>query len=122
MFLMLSQNPEVPVDPSALKSSRPPSRKTSVDLSQSGQQEPQRKKLQLLPQSKPTVEEEARPVASSEVSEDDVPTESPFDAEAQKRMEEDSKEFLDEAEVYFTNLPNDMSALLKGAGIDKDEE
>jgi translation initiation factor 4G len=42
----------------------------------------------------------------------DVPTESLFDAEAQKRMEEDSKEFfgvrnLDEAEVYFTNLPNE---------------
>jgi translation initiation factor 4G len=112
MFLMLSQNPEVPVDPSASKSSRPPSRKTSVDLSQSGQPEPQRKKLQLLPRSKPTVEEEAPPVASSEASEDELPTESLFDAEAQKRMEEDSKEFfgvrnLDEAEVYFTNLPNE---------------
>ena len=112
MFTLLSGNPEIAVEASAAKSSRPPSRHTSVDFTQSGVPEPpaQRKKLNLLPRSKPALEEEAPPAVSSDTGSEDEPAgESISDAEVQKRMEEDSKEFfgvrnLDEAEVYFTNL------------------
>ncbi|EGO00819.1 hypothetical protein SERLA73DRAFT_178765 [Serpula lacrymans var. lacrymans S7.3] len=116
MFSMLSQNPELAAEAAAVKSSRPPSRKASVDFNQTGlpEQPLQRKKLQLLPRSKPT--EESTPAVTEGVSEDepvesvtaDVP--SMTEAEAQKKINEDVKEFfgvrnLEEAEVYFTNLP-----------------
>jgi translation initiation factor 4G len=115
MFSMLSQNPEVPVEASASKSSRPPSRKPSIDLAQSAAPEaapPQRKKLNLLPRSKPTTEEPG-PAATPEESaseEDEPAVELMSEADALKKIDEDSKEFfgvrnLEEAEVYFTNLP-----------------
>ena len=110
MFSMLSQNPEVAAEASASKSSRPP----SVDFSQTGIPDapPQRKRLILQPRSKPTVEETA-PAADSESSSEDEAGYAAVEmteAEAKKKIDEDSKEFfgvrnLDEAEVYFTNLP-----------------
>ena len=114
MFSMLSQNPELAAAEAASKASRPPSRKTSVDLGQSGVPEPpaQRRKLNLLPRSKPT-EHESTP-ASAEVSEEGEVVEdgTMSEADAKKRIDEDSKEFfavrnLEEAEVYFTNLTDE---------------
>ncbi|KAF9012539.1 hypothetical protein BDQ17DRAFT_1271720 [Cyathus striatus] len=71
---------------------------------------PQRKKLVLQPRSKPV--EEARPAAESDGSDDEAPTVAPemTDKDADKKITEDLKEFfgvrsLDEAEVYFTTLP-----------------
>lgn len=109
MFSMLSQNPELPVDATA-KPSRPPSRKPSVDFGQGGVPEPpQRKKLQLLPRTKPASSEETPPPASEE--EPEVPVQI-SEADARKKIDEDVKEFfavrsLDEADVYFTNLPEE---------------
>ncbi|KAF8132090.1 armadillo-type protein [Boletus edulis] len=109
MFSMLSQNPELAVDTTA-KSSRPPSRKPSVDLGQGGAPEPlQRKKLQLLPRSKPTPAEETPPPASEDEPEAPVQM---SEADAKKKIDEDVKEFfavrsMEEADVYFTNLPED---------------
>lgn len=114
MFSMLSQNPEIPVDTTA-KPSRPPSRKPSVDLGQGGVPEPpQRRKLQLLPRTKPTPAEETAPPASED--EPEVPI-LMSEAEAKKKIEEDVKEFfavrsMDEADVYFTNLPEEHRCLL----------
>jgi translation initiation factor 4G len=109
MFSMLSQNPEMAAEASTSKTSRPPSRKTSVDLGQSGVPEApaQRRKLNLLPRSKPTEEEPAP--ASAEASEDGDIDESVMSEADAKRIEKDSEEFfsvrnLEEAEVYFTNL------------------
>lgn len=76
---------------------------------------PQRKRLTLLPRSKPIEPEAQQQQESSSSSEDEeVPT-SAASAEmneeaAKKKIDEDSKEFfgvrnLDEAEVYFTALP-----------------
>jgi translation initiation factor 4G len=114
MFSMLSQNPEMAAE-AASKSSRPPSRKTSVDLGQPGAPEPptQRKRLNLLPRTKPAEEEST--LASADAQEDgevDDATMSMSEADAKKRIEEDSKEFfavrnLEEAEVYFTNLTDE---------------
>jgi len=112
MFSMLSQNPEMAAE-AASKASRPPSRKASVDLGQSGVPEPpvQRRKLNLLPRSKPT-EQESTP-ASADVSEEGEVEEGTMSEEdAKTRIEEDSKEFfavrnLEEAEVYFTNLTDE---------------
>lgn len=113
MFSMLSQNPEPAADASAIKGSHPHSRKTSVDLSQTGAPEapPQRKRLILQPRSKPTAEEQESvvPKSESENSEDETAVEM-SEEQAKTKIKEDSKEFfavrnLDEAEVYFTNLP-----------------
>jgi len=109
MFSMLSQNPELAVDAIA-KSSRPPSRKPSVDLGQGGAPEPpQRKKLQLLPRSKPTSTEETPPPASED--EPEVPVQM-TETDAKKKIDEDVKEFfavrnMEEADVYFTNLADE---------------
>lgn len=115
MFSMLSGNTEVAADTTAAKGSRPPSRKTSVDFSQTGVPEPltQRKRLVLQPRSKPVEEAGPAPTtadsdSSSEEDEQQAPAMS--DAEAKKRIEEDSKEFyavrnLEEAEVYFSKIP-----------------
>ena len=106
---MLSQNPELAVDATA-KSSRPPSRKPSVDLGQGGAPEPpQRKKLQLLPRSKPTSTEETPPPASEDEPEVHAHM---SEADARKKIDEDVKEFfavrnMEEADVYFTNLPEE---------------
>lgn len=107
MFSMLTS--EIAVDAAPAKTSRPPSRKTSVDLGQSGVADaPQRKRLQLLPRSKPT-EEEPAPVSADPSEEDEAEEAGMSEADAKKKIDEDSKEFfsvrnLEEAEVYFTNL------------------
>ncbi len=126
MFSMLSANAEVSADPSSGKSSRPPSRKSSIDLGSGGapDQPQQRRKLQLLPRSVPldTEKADATPAAST-VNSDDEGAESTSggpsltETEAKTRVEEDSKEFfsirdLDEAEVYFTKLPSESRHLL----------
>lgn len=121
MFNMLNETSEVPI----LKSSRPPSRKASVDFGAAGVPEapPQRRKLMLQPRTVPRPEEltktDSTP-AQSEVAESEeeepettaAPAAPPAmtEAEAKTRIAEDSKEFfsirdLDEAEVYFTKLP-----------------
>lgn len=124
MFSMLSQNPEMAAEAVAAKSSRPPSRKPSVDLGPGGiPAEPaQRRKLNLLPRSVP--KEEARPedsVPPSAANSDDESAEAPAAGmsadEAKKKVQEDSKEFfavrnLEEAEVYFTKLPVEHRHLL----------
>ncbi|KAH7918978.1 ARM repeat-containing protein [Leucogyrophana mollusca] len=108
----LSQNPELAAEASG-KPSRSGSRKSSVDFGQTGLPEapPTRRKLQLLPRSKPT--EESTPAASkdkpdSAADASAVPT-AMSEADAKKRVDEDVKEFfavrnLEEADVYFTNL------------------
>ena len=113
MFSMLSQNPEMAAEAAAAKSSRPGSRKTSVDLGPSGIPEApaQRRKLQLLPRSKPADEEAA--TTSANQSEDGDPEDTSMsEAEAKKRIDEDSKEFfgirnLEEADEYFKKLPSE---------------
>ena len=112
MFSMLSQNPEMAAEAAAAKSSRPTSRKTSVDLGSSGVPEApaQRRKLQLLPRSKPADEEAAS--ASANQSEDEPEDTSMSEAEAKKQIDEDSKEFfgvrnLEEAEEYLKKLPSE---------------
>jgi translation initiation factor 4G len=77
-------------------------------IGQSGVTEaPQRKKLQLL-RRKPT-EEEAAPASADPSEEDEAEEAGMSEADAKKKIDEDSKEFfsvrnLEEAEVYFTNL------------------
>ena len=127
MFSMLSQNTELPVDATA-KPSRPPSRKPSVDLGQGGVPEPpQRRKLQLLPRTKPTPAEETPPPASEDEPEAPVQM---SEADAKKKIDEDVKEFfavrnMDEADVYFTNLPEEhryrLVDKLVGSALEKKE-
>ncbi|KAH7909368.1 ARM repeat-containing protein [Hygrophoropsis aurantiaca] len=113
MFSMLSQNPELAAEAGGAGKSRPGSRKGSVDFGQGGVPDapgavpPTRRKLQLLPRSRPTAE--GTP-AVSEDEPDATPTNDEMsDADAQKRVDEDVKEFfavrnLGEADVYFANL------------------
>lgn len=97
MFSMLSQNPEG----------------TTEASSKAGAPEPtQRKRLILAPRTKPAAEEQETiaPTLESESSEDEASLVEMTEDEALKKIAEDSKEFfgvrnLDEAEVYFTNLP-----------------
>ncbi|KAL0571793.1 hypothetical protein V5O48_010167 [Marasmius crinis-equi] len=114
MFQML-QNVEAVAEASTSKGSRPPSRKASVDLSHGGMatsdQPPQRKKLVLQPRTKPL--EDNAPTGGSDESEEETeePEAEMSEADAKKKIEEDSKEFfavrnLDEAEVYFEKLPS----------------
>ncbi|KAJ2985127.1 hypothetical protein NUW54_g10254 [Trametes sanguinea] len=124
MFSMLSANPEITAEVTSAKSSRPPSRKSSIDLGSGGAPEapPQRRKLQLLPRSVPLENKpESTPGTSTAASEDEgaESTNEPSMSveEAKTRIEEDSKEFfsirdLDEAEVYFTKLPAEHRHLL----------
>ncbi|CDO68855.1 hypothetical protein BN946_scf185035.g8 [Trametes cinnabarina] len=124
MFSMLSANPEIAAEVTSAKSSRPPSRKSSIDLGSGGAPEapPQRRKLQLLPRSVPLDNKaESTPGTSTAASEDEgaESTNEPSMSaeEAKTRIEEDSKEFfsirdLDEAEVYFTKLPAEHRHLL----------
>jgi translation initiation factor 4G len=123
MFSML-QSSDATVEPPISKSSRPPSRKPSVDLGASGPPEPatQRRKLQLLPRSRPVGEESkvSTPTMSEVGSDDEIdetsgesgtpPTGSMSEADAKAKIEEDVKEFfsirmLDEAESCFSSLP-----------------
>lgn len=110
MFSMLSQNPELAAEGAGSKSSRPPSRKTSVDLGQSGVPEAptQRKRLNLLPRSKPT-EEETAPTSNNPSDDEGSEDATMSEADAKKKIDEDSKEFfavrnLEEAEDYFAKL------------------
>ncbi|KAI0368980.1 hypothetical protein BV20DRAFT_997562 [Pilatotrama ljubarskyi] len=124
MFSMLSANPEIAAEVASGKSSRPPSRKSSIDLGPGGAPEapPQRKKLQLLPRTVPLENKsESTPAGSTAGSDDEGGEESTGAGmsveEAKTRIEEDSKEFfsirdLDEAEVYFTKLPAEHRHLL----------
>ncbi|TFY54696.1 hypothetical protein EVG20_g9603 [Dentipellis fragilis] len=117
MFLALSGNPEIPAEVN--KPSRPPSRKPSVDLGQAGVPEaPQRRRLQLLPRSKPVDSKTGETPAGSEAGSDDERLEdaaaaetSMSEADAKKKIDEDAKEFfsirsIDEAENYFSALPS----------------
>ncbi|KZV69987.1 hypothetical protein PENSPDRAFT_685877 [Peniophora sp. CONT] len=114
MFDMLSGT-DAPEAPVATKSSRPPSRKPSVDLSQAGASDApmQRRKLNLLPRSKP-VEEAAKPEEEGDEEGEEEQEEqagpSMSEEEAKRKIDEDIKELfsiqsLDEAESYFTSLP-----------------
>ncbi|PSR73967.1 hypothetical protein PHLCEN_2v10230 [Hermanssonia centrifuga] len=121
MFSMLSQNAELANETQPLaKSSRPPSRKSSIDLGSGGAPEAQaapmqRRKLNLLPRSvqKSDDKSEETPAASAAGSEDEggeVAGSALSEEEAKKQIGEDIKEFfqirdLGEAEVYFTKLP-----------------
>ncbi|KAI6145567.1 armadillo-type protein [Pisolithus tinctorius] len=103
MFLMLSQNPELVMEP---KPSRAPSRKPSTDLDKP-EPAPQRKKLQLLPRSIPAPGETSSP--SSEEEPEAAPAAQMSEKDAQKKIDEDAKEFfavrnLEEADAYFTAL------------------
>ncbi|OBZ65370.1 hypothetical protein A0H81_14659 [Grifola frondosa] len=92
MFLMLSQNPELAVEPAALsKTSRSPSRKASIDLGQSGVPEAptQRRKLNLLPrmvQKSDEAKADATPAAST-VNSDDEDSEAPTSSMMQAEVE-----------------------------------
>lgn len=119
MFSALRENMEGAPEAIPSKSSRPPSRKPSVDLGAGGIPEPapSRRKLNLLPRTKPVEETKAdsTPAASEANSEDEAPEvagPSMSEEEAKVRVQEDSKEFfsirdLGEAEVYFTKLPSE---------------
>ena len=131
MFSMLQAEAAVEAA-SAPRPSRPPSRNASVDLSQPPDLAPpaQRPRLNLLPRSKPLLstdtQEDKSSVpsgASQSVSEDegesDIGLAEPTmtEEQAKKKIENDVKEFfairnLDEAEDYFTALPNTLRHLL----------
>ncbi|KAE9400630.1 hypothetical protein BT96DRAFT_857110 [Gymnopus androsaceus JB14] len=115
MFQML-QNVEA-AEAAAAKTSRPPSRKTSIDLGPGGAPEPapQRKRLILQPRTKPVDQDSAPTQDSGSDSDEEDVTEEPeqemSEEEAKKKIGEDTKEFfavrsLDEAEVYFSKLPS----------------
>ncbi|KAI0263838.1 hypothetical protein BC834DRAFT_924863 [Gloeopeniophorella convolvens] len=133
MFSMLQSTDAAVAEPLASKSSRPPSRKPSVDLGAAGIPEPsaQRRRLQLLPRSKP-VGEESKPStpAASEAGSDDEDDDAAerdgpepaalSDAEAKAKIGEDVKELfgvrsVDEAESYFSSLPAAHRAALVDA-------
>ena len=122
MFSMLSSNPETSAEAATAnaKGSRPPSRKTSVDFTQSGGIPPpegpaQRRRLILQPRSRPPEDQGATVHQESDSSEgeEEAEAEEEFvmsDAEAKRKIEEDTKEFfavrnMEEAEVYFSKLP-----------------
>ena len=124
MFMMLGRDAEAMPETSS-KPSRPSSRRTSVDL---GTPEPQRRKLQLLPRSKPVEEENKINGGSADHSEDEGGDEVPpvmSEAEANKKIAEDIKEFfsvvrsVDESEHYFTKLPSEHHHLLVDKMVSK---
>ncbi|EIM91293.1 ARM repeat-containing protein [Stereum hirsutum FP-91666 SS1] len=120
MFSMLSQNPELAVEATTSKPSRPASRKTSVNLTQPGgvPGPTQHRKLQLLPRSKALGEMKAENTpAGSEAGSEDGRAEasappSMSEEAATKIIDEDVKEFfsmpmLCAAESYFRSLPEE---------------
>jgi len=134
MFSML-QNPDAVVEPAVSKGSRPPSRKPSVDLGAGASSEPapQRRRLQLLPRSKPVGEESkvSTPAASESGSDDEATGETGSlalsEVETKAKIEEDTKEFfsirmLDEAESYFSTLPTEHRHWLVDALVTKSIE
>lgn len=137
MFSMLQQNPDAIVEPSTSKSSRPPSRKPSVDIGSGTPADPtlQRPKLRLLPRSKPVGQDSkvSTPAASESGSDDEAtgdagsPAAIMSEAEAKAKIGEDTKEFfgirmLDEAESYFSSLPTVHRHWLVDALINKSIE
>lgn len=131
MFSMLSQNPELASEVQAPKSSRPPSRKPSMDLGPGGAPDmqaavPARKKLVLQPRTLPRPDEKTdeTPVASVAGSDDEggdgsTQAEGPTmpEAHALRLISEDIKELMsvrnvDEAEDYFIKLPGEHRHLL----------
>ena len=136
MFSML-QSTDTVVDPPTSKSSRPPSRKPSVDLAAGAPPDPapQRRRLQLLPRSKPLGEESraSTPAVSEDDSDDEgveetgALTAGMSEAEAKANIEKDVKEFfgiriLDEAELYFSSLPTEHRCWLVDALVMKSIE
>ncbi|KAF8891815.1 armadillo-type protein [Infundibulicybe gibba] len=126
MFSMLRQGSEVATpDGRPARGSHPHSRKTSVDISHAGAPEPApQKRIVLQSRSKPT-DAETAPTPEPEASSDEVQEMSA--EEADKKIAEDSKELfavrnLDEAEVYFTNLPaqhhSRLIAKLASSGVE----
>ena len=113
MFMMLGSGEAMPETSS--KPSRPSSRRTSVDLGVGGVPEPQRRKLQLLPRSKPLEENKVNggspDHSEGEGGSDEAPQEM-SEGEANKKIAEDIKEFfsirnIDESEEYFSKLPSE---------------
>ena len=137
MFSMLQSSDNV-VDPPTSKSSRPPSRKPSVDLAAGVPSDPtpQRRRLQLLPRSNPLGEESkaSTPAVSDDDSDDEAAGETGAltpatmsEADAKAKIDEDTKEFftirmLDEAETYFSSLPTEHRYLLVHALLMKSIE
>lgn len=119
MFSMLSQNTQIAADSNGPNhtTSRPASRKTSIDLRTGGVPEAplHRKKRPLLPRPK-LLEDGGGGISASipnfgndEVKDRGAVVNSTYKAEATKKVNEDSKEFfavrnLDEAEEYFQKL------------------
>ena len=126
MFMMLGRDGEA-MPETGSKPSRPSSRRTSVDLGAGGTAEPQRKKLQLLPRSKPVEEENKVNGDAGDGSEDEGSDETPqviSEGEANKKIAEDIKEFflirnIDESEDYFTKLLPEHHHLLVDKMVSK---
>ncbi|KAG1746341.1 ARM repeat-containing protein [Suillus lakei] len=104
MFHMLSQDPPL-IPATSIKPSRPSSRKSSVDLGHPSMPKPAvpRRKLQLLPRE--------TPLTRSEEQSESPPTVM-SEADVKRQIDEDVKELfavrnLEEADVYFTNLPDE---------------
>ncbi|KLO17689.1 hypothetical protein SCHPADRAFT_156858 [Schizopora paradoxa] len=132
MFHMLSQNPEIAAEvtqSTSSRGSRAPSRTASVDLSAAAVADigVSRPKLNLLPRSKPTLDEASEkqePSAGpSEANSDDesektgAPSSSLSSEKANEQIEKDFKEFFEarnitEGESYFTSLPSEYHHLL----------
>ena len=119
MFLMLQSTDGI-VDPSPTRSSGPPGRKPSVGIGVGGASEPvpQRRKLQLLPRTRPVGEMSKVPTAVSDSDSDSDAEEGGTSASAvipeqtKSKIDEDVKEFfsirmLDVAESYFSGLPTE---------------
>ncbi|EEB94302.1 hypothetical protein MPER_06901, partial [Moniliophthora perniciosa FA553] len=124
MFQMLQT--DAVAEASNSKSSRPPSRKTSVDLTHGGEP-PQRRKLVLQPRSKPLDPEPSGRAPESGNNSDEDSEESEVEmseADAKKKIDEDLKEFfavrnIEEAEDYFERLPSQHHHLLVDKLISK---
>lgn len=131
MFSMLSQNAELAGEYQASsKSSRPPSRKPSVDLGSGGAPEVQvapavRRKLVLQPRTIPKADEKDETPAGSVAGSEDEGADGASQADAApmseaqaiKQIGEDVKELMgvrnvDESEEYFAKLPPEHRHLL----------
>ena len=122
MFTILHSS-DVIADPPTSKSSRPRNGKPSVGLGVTGPPEsvPRRRKLQLLPRTRPVGEEpkpstpagsEAGPDGEAAEEGDTLAAATISEGEAKSKIDEDVKEFfgirlLDKAESYFSSLPTE---------------
>ena len=127
MFMMLGRDGEA-MPETGSKPSRPSSRRTSVDLGVgAGTPEPQRRKLQLLPRSKPVEEENKINGGSADHSEDEGGDDTPLamsEVQADKKVAEDIKEFFSvrnivESEEYFIKLPSEYHHRLVNKMVSK---